>query len=60
MRVRLLSCLLLIACFSIPASADLFMVTTADGPSFASPDEAAAILEKGILPMFDTLKQLKA
>lgn len=60
MRIRILICLLLGFCFSGTASADLFLVTTADGPGFASPDEAAEVLEKGILPMFDKLAELKA
>ena len=37
-----------------------YLVTGANGPGFSSPDEVAAILEKGILPMFDALLELEA
>ena len=60
MKTRLLSCLSLTACLSGAAAADLFLVTTSEGPGFAAPEEVAEVLEKGILPTFDRLKQLKA
>ncbi len=60
MRTRLLSCLLLCLCLSGPATADLFLVTTNEGPGFAAPDEVADVLETGILPTFDMLMELKA
>ena len=41
------------------ANADLYLVTTADGPGFASGEEALAVLENGIIPMFDQLVELK-
>jgi hypothetical protein len=55
-----LSCLLLSFCLSGPASADLFLVTTSEGPGFAAPEEVVEVLEKGILPTFDRLMELKA
>lgn len=59
MKIRLLPCLLVSLFFSTTASADLFLVKTADGPGFAAPEEAAAVLENGILPLFDALAELK-
>lgn len=60
MKTRSLLCLVtLCVCLTSPAAADLFMVKTTEGPGFASPDEAAEVLEKGILPFFDALKQLQ-
>jgi hypothetical protein len=47
-------------CLSIPAAADLFLVTSSEGPGFATPEEADNVLEKGILPAFDMLMELKA
>lgn len=41
------------------AHAELFLVTTSEGPGFKSPGEAAEVLEKGILPTFEALMQLK-
>ncbi len=35
------------------------MVKTAEGPGFRSPQEAAEVLEKGILPLFDQLLVLQ-
>ena len=49
MKIRLLSCLLLSLCLSGPVVADLFLVTTSDGPGFASPNEVVEVLKKGIL-----------
>ena len=60
MRTRLLSCLLMGICLSNPAAADLFLVTTSEGPGFAAPEEVVEVLEKGILPTFDMLMDLKA
>ena len=60
MRIRLLFFLLLSGCLSGPASADMFLVTTSEGPGFAAPEEVAEVLEKGILPTFDMLLELKA
>lgn len=37
-----------------------YLVTEAEGPGFASPEEAVAVLEKGILPAFDALMKLEA
>ncbi|MDH3646029.1 MAG: muconolactone Delta-isomerase family protein [Gammaproteobacteria bacterium] len=59
MRFKLLGFLLGI-CVSGPAAADLFLVKTADGPGFAGPDQAIEVLEKGILPTFAALAELKA
>ena len=36
------------------------MVTSSEGPGFATPEEADNVLEKGILPAFDMLMELKA
>lgn len=41
-------------------AADLFLVTTSEGPGFAAPEEVAEVHEKGILPAFDRLLELKA
>lgn len=41
------------------AHADLYLVTTSEGPGFSSPDEVLGVLENGILPMFDQLAALK-
>ena len=60
MRTGLLSCLLLSLCLSGSAAADLFLVTTSEGPGFAAPEEVVEVLEKGILPTFDMLMELKA
>ena len=60
MKTRLLSCLLLGLCISRPAVADLFLVTTSEGPGFAAPEEMVEVLAKGILPTFDMLMELKA
>jgi len=59
-RTQILPCLLLMICLSGPTSADLFLVTTSEGPGFAAPEEVAEVLEKGILPTFDMLMELKA
>jgi hypothetical protein len=37
-----------------------YLVSGSEGPGFASPEEAIAVLEKGILPTFDALKKLEA
>jgi len=60
MRTRLLSCILLSFFLSGPVAADLFLVITTEGPGFADPKEVAEVLEKGILPTFDMLMELKA
>ena len=60
MKTRLLSFALLGLFVSASVSADLFLVTTSDGPGFASPDEVAAVLENGIIPTFNALLALKA
>jgi hypothetical protein len=36
-----------------------YLVVGAEGPGFASPEEAVEVLEKGILPTFDALMQLE-
>lgn len=36
-----------------------YLVTGSEGPGFASPEEALAVLEKGILPTFDALLKLE-
>ncbi len=59
MRTRLFSCLLLSLCLSGPAAAEQFLVTTSESPGFAGPEEVAEVLEKGILPTFDMLMELK-
>lgn len=60
MRTRILSSLLFSLCLSGPVSADLFLVTTSEGPGFAAPEEVVEVLEKGIIPTFDTLLELQA
>lgn len=60
MNTRLFISLLLTLGLCGPATADLFLITTNDGPGFAAPEEAAEVLEKGILPTFDSLLALKA
>ena len=55
-----MSCLLLSFCLSPPAAADLFLVTSSEGPGFAAQEEATEVLEKGILPAFDMHMELKA
>jgi len=60
MRIRLFSCLLLSLCLSGPAAADLFLVTTSEGPGFAAPEEVARVPGLGILPDFDILMVQKA
>lgn len=60
MGTRMLSGLFLCLFLSGPAAADLFLVTTSEGPGFAAPEEAAEVMERGILPMFDMLMELKA
>ena len=52
MRTGLLACLLLSLCLSGSAAADLFLVTTSEGPGFAAPEEVVEVLEKGILAHF--------
>jgi hypothetical protein len=37
-----------------------YLVTGSEGPGFGSPEEALAVLEKGILPTFDALTKLEA
>lgn len=59
MKLKLLTAILISMFLSTPLFADLYLVTTADGPGFASPDDAAMVLEKGILPTFAMLKELK-
>lgn len=41
------------------ASAELFLVSTTEGPGFADPKEVAHILEKGIIPTFNHLTNLQ-
>ena len=60
MKNPMLSGLLLGLCLSAPAVADLFLVETSESPGFASPAEAAGVLEQGILPTFDMLMKPKA
>jgi hypothetical protein len=36
-----------------------YLVTGSEGPGFTSPEEALAVLEKGILPTFDELMKLE-
>ena len=56
----LFSTLLLGFCLSAPAAADLFLVTTSEGPGFGAPEDVVEVLENGILPTFDALADLKA
>ena len=37
-----------------------YLVRASEGPGFASPEEAAAVLEFGIIPFFDALLNLEA
>lgn len=41
------------------ARADLYLVTTSEGPGFSDPSEVLAVLESGILPTFDALLTLE-
>ncbi len=59
MNTRLLFCMLISLGLAQFAAADLFLVTTTDGPGFKDPKETAEVLEKGILPTFDMLLDLK-
>ncbi|NND71987.1 MAG: hypothetical protein HKN43_10445 [Rhodothermales bacterium] len=47
-------------CMCGSAVADRFMVETTEGPGFATPDEAAMVLEAGILPLFAALSELES
>lgn len=60
MKMRLLLSGLLCLSLVAPASADMFLVKTSEGPGFTSPDEVVDVLEKGILPTFDALMELKS
>lgn len=60
MKLKISAALLLCIGLSRIATADLYMVTTTEGPGFASNSEAAAVLENGILPLFDQLLALQA
>ncbi len=60
MKQLLVPCILLGLVLSVPAAADQYLVTTTEGPGFASPDEVVEVLEKGILPTFDKLEALKS
>ena len=59
MKVTSLLLLLLNLCFSSHAAADLFLVSTTEGPGFAEPNEVIQVLEKGIIPTFNHLIELK-
>lgn len=59
MKIMRLFCLLLSVCFSLPASADLFLVSTNEGPGFTEQKEVIQVLEKGIIPTFNYLIDLK-
>jgi hypothetical protein len=37
-----------------------YLVTSSEGPGYATPEQAIEVLEKGILPTFDTLMNLEA
>jgi hypothetical protein len=37
-----------------------YLVTGSKGPGYATPEQAIEVLEKGILPTFDTLMNLEA
>jgi hypothetical protein len=37
-----------------------YLVTGSEGPGYATPEQAIEVLEKGILPTFDTLMNLEA
>ncbi len=60
MRTRLLSSMLLILGLSSPVAADLFLIKTSEGPGFNDPKAVVEVLEKGIIPTFDMLIDLKA
>jgi hypothetical protein len=60
MNIRMMYIMLLSLCVSSTAVADLFLVTTSDGPGFAGPEEAAAVLENGIMPTFEMLLEWEA
>ncbi|UXH99924.1 hypothetical protein [Photobacterium sp. TY1-4] len=59
MNMKRLGGLLLSLCFSVPASAELFLVSTSEGPGFTEPKEVIQVLENGIMPTFDYLIELK-
>lgn len=61
MNTKLMSCLLIcLGLASHSATADLFMVTTSEGPGFGAPEEVVGVLENGILPTFEMLRDLHA
>jgi hypothetical protein len=37
-----------------------YLVTASEGPGFSTPEEALKVLEKGVLPTFDSLLKLEA
>ena len=59
MTIRLMACTLLGLFLTGTANADLFLVKTGDGPGFKSPEQAASVLENGIIPLFDALQKLE-
>lgn len=59
MKTMWAACLLFSFGFCQSAWADLFFVETEEGPGFASPREAAEVLEQGILPLFDQMIELQ-
>lgn len=60
MRTRLFAFALLGLCVSVPAAADLFLVSTSEGPGFGDQDQAEEVLGSAILPTFERLLELKA
>ncbi|NNM13432.1 MAG: hypothetical protein HKO58_03835 [Gammaproteobacteria bacterium] len=59
MKSKFLTALLISLFCSAPLAADMYIVSTTDGPGFTDPSEAVMVLEKGILPTFAMLMELK-
>lgn len=59
MKIKSLLFLFLSLSFSSHVTADLFLVSTTEGPGFKEPKEVIQVLEKGIIPTFDHLIELK-
>ena len=60
MRTKLISFMLFSLFVTGSVAADLFLVTTTEGPGFSDPEEVAAVLENGIIPTFEALMELES
>lgn len=59
MKARIVVMALTAWMMAASANADLYLVTTSEGPGFTSAEEALGVLENGIIPMFEQLAELK-